>query len=516
MTDKIPEESIELTEEQIVAARTKLWEMIASRYNHVNEKTEPDITSECYVCSKDPELMKLLVNGQDQEAQQRLDQIRKGEVPAIKAYYTTFAIAQFEDGSEKEITFLDLYNLMKTGLDKNTPDAEAAGKLKILLKGMLEYANTIPEFLDNPVSARTLELLKNLYEYLQQETTAEELDKFFKEQTAFMAIPRPKGIEDFLSISAGNNDKEITLKQFADTKITFEGRLAIDEQKINEMIRLAFASNNPYKATKGLNTLIELPFTDTMEILGRTQTERNRKEFSRQLRKEMLPAIAHQHIDFKDSSGNFIHIEVGGGYFAVNVRKDRIYFKISDPYAAYLNTGAFSHYSSKTLRLGSQRKPLPFYLAIKLQDQYFHDGNKKRGTNNILHIPTLLNFCADIIPRYEDVQKTDPGHWIRLIRQPLEAALNEIQDAELFSWQYCKSGLAEATPQEIRTNDYRKWSKLYITYKLIPDEPDQTERLANKQARIEERKAKLEAERDKMTVEAAKIRRKRAKKAAET
>lgn len=514
MSNKTPDNSTELTREQIIEGQTKLRDLIAATGQNEGI-TQDELEATYYSLARDPELIKLLASGQDQQAQDRLRKLT--EDLKLK---TLFAVATLEDGSEKPLTGATLLALMQRGLDEEKPDAEAADKLKFLLGSMLDYAATQKDLLSDPVTAKTLDAMRTIFEYLQQGIeSVEELDKFFREQTEFMAIPRPAGIEDFLSINAGKGSKEITLKDFANTKITFEGRLAIDEQKINEMIRLAFASSNPYKAKTGLNTLIELPFTDTMEILGRAQTERNRKEFSRQLRKEMLPAIAHQHIDIKATDGSFIHMEIGGGYFAVNVRKDKIYFKISEPYAAYLNAGALSQYSSKTLRLGSQKKPLPFYLAIKLQDQYFHDGNRKRKdkqgnpqpTNNILAIKTLLNFCADNIPSYEYVQQTDRGHWVRQIRQPLEEALNEIQSAGLFSWQYCKRGLAEATPQEIRTNDYRKWSSLYITFRLIPDEPDQTERLEHKQERLEAAQAKQALKDAETLIKADKIEKRKAR-----
>lgn len=394
-----------------------------------------------------------------------------------------------DNGNEtvQELSQQDFLDLLKKGLSTDKPDPDSRELLKALLKQILATFKDDPKTKADPVSSKTIESLYTIYKYLQQDIPAEKLDKFLEQQIKFMAIPRPAGIEDFLSISAtGANAREITIKQFENTKVTYKGRLAIDEQKILEMVRLSFTDSNPYKAKGGLNTLIELPFTQTMQILGRTVTDRNRKEFSRQLRKEMLPNIAHYGIDIKSKDGNFIHMEIGGGYYALNVRKNKIYFKLSDPYAIYLNTGALSQYSSKTLLLGSQKNPLPFYLAIKLQDQYFHDGNRTLHTNNILAVKTVLSFCQDLIPTYDDVQKTDRGHWIKRIREPLENALNEIQSTGLFTWEYCKAGLTEVAPQEISTNDFRKWSTLYITFKLIPEEPNQSERIGHKQLKIED------------------------------
>ena len=114
------------------------------------------------------------------------------------------------------------------------------------------------------------------------------------------------------------------------------------------------------------------------------------------------------------------------------------------------------------------------------------------------------------------MQQTDPGHWIRRIKGPLEEALNEIQKAGLFSWQYCKKGLAEATPQEIHSNDFQKWSTLYITFKLIPDEPDQTERLEHKQQRIEAAQAKQALKDAETIIQADKIQKRKERKKKDT
>lgn len=535
-----------IIEEQEISARDKLNNML---FGILKDGLESGIDHDTlrqiyYKFKDDPEIIDMLAKGQYEDIQpymlgkieeliskrkEDMDmQIKENErqlkeskelMEQIQKLSAPMDSMTLEDGTIKPLTGIDLLDLLEKGLHDPAPDAKDT--LEEVLGAILEYGETHPDIREDSKLSKVLEAVSTLFNYLHGVAQAEEIDKFFKGQREFMVIPRPAGMEDLLKISAGNIiNKEKNVKEVGDLKITFEGRLAIDEQKIHEMLKLAFASINPYKATTGLNTLVELPFTDTMEILGRTQTERNRKEFSRQLRKEMLPTIAHQHLDIKAKDGSFIHMEVGGGYSIVNVRKDKIYFKLSDPYAVYLNTGGLSHYSSKTLRLGSQRNPLPFYLAIKLQDQYFHDGDRGRKdkqknphpTNNILSIKTLLNFCADNILSYEDVQKTDRGHWVRQIRKPLEDALNEIQNAGLFEWEYCKKGLAEATPQEICTNDYHKWSNLYITFRLIPEEPDQRERLKHKQERLEAAQAKKSLKDAEKIIKADKIEKRKARK----
>ena len=487
--DRQAQDRLRILIDQIRQGQAKLKSLIAA-FGRDERIAEDELETITNAATVDTEILMLLASGQDQQAQERLKAIRE-EIQ--RKLGKVFAVAVMEDGTEEPITFSKLKTLIDQAMDED-PDREATETLKILLGSMLEYANTQQALLNDPVASRTLGAMRTIFEYLQQDIqgidAVEEFDKFLKQQTGFMAIPRPAGIEALLSINAGKAGKEITIKEFDNARITFEGRLGIDEQKINDMVMLAFASNNPHGAKTNLNTIVELPFTETMEILKRKQTARNKKAFADQLRKEILPTIAHQHLDIKMRDGSFKTVEVGGGEFYVNRRKDKIGIKLSNPFAVHINTGNMSQYSSKAFRVGSRDKPLAYYLTRKLQDHYFMDGNRKRGANTNLAIKTLLRFCSDTLPSYEYVQQTDRGHWVRQIRQPLEDALNEIQSAGLFKWEYCKKGLAEATPQEIRTNDYRKWSRLYITFTLIPEEPDQTDRLEHKQARIEAAQAK--------------------------
>ena len=487
--NKADTNNMELTEEQLTKAKGKLRKLVDHLAQGEIEVTPEEIEATYTDFAEDQKLLELIASGEAAEAVERVKEFASNM--AFKKLCAAIALADEMTDTKAAAELLPLF--LPLVLGDHASDADATDNLKFLLGVVLEYAATQQDLTTEPVAAKALDAIQTIFEYLQRGADpVEKLDKFLKGQIEFMAIPRPAGLEDLLSINAGKGGKEVTLKDAfgSGNKITFTGRLGIDEQKINEMVRLDFGSKNPYKAKTGLNTLVELPFSSTMEILGRAQTPRNKKEFSRQLRKEMLPTIAHQHLEIKAPDGSFIRMEVGGGYFAVDVRHDKIYFKLSDAYSAYLNSGGFSQYSSKILRLGSRQNPLPFYLAQKLSDHYFHDGNRKRATNNILAVKTLLSFCGDTIPSYEYVQQTDRGHWVRLIRQPLEEALNDIQNVGYFSWEYCKSQLAEATPQEIRTNDFRKWSKLYITFKLIPEEPDQTERLEHKQKRLEAAQAK--------------------------
>lgn len=534
-----------IIEEQEISARDKLNNML---FGILKDGLESGIDHDTlrqiyYKFKDDPEIIDMLAKGQYEDIQpymlgkieeliskrkEDMDmQIKENErqlkeskelMEQIQKLSAPMDSMTLEDGTVKPLTGIDLLDLLEKGLHDPAPDAKDT--LEEVLGAILEYGETHPDIREDSKLSKVLEAVNTLFNYLHGVAQAEEIDKFFKGQREFMAIPRPAGIEELLKINGGKLGGEIAPpRENENIRITFSGRLGYNEQKISDMVDLVFANNNVHGTRTNLNRDVRLSFREVMEHLGKKQTARNRTEFRKQLEEQILPTIAQTSLELKDKDGNWLQIYRGAAVGA-NVKKDIIYFELTPKYAEYLNTGNMSQYNYRTFKLGSSNNPLPYYLARKLQDHYFHDGNRSRKdkegnpqpTNNIIRIKTLLNFCTDTIPSYEDVQRTDRGHWVKRIRQPLEAALNDMTSVGLFEWQYCKRGLAEATPQEISTNDFRKWSELYITLKLIPEEPDQSKRLEHKQERIEAAAAKKAIKDAETIVKADKIEKSKARK----
>lgn len=333
------------------------------------------------------------------------------------------------------------------------------------------------------------------------------LAEFWAGKRDFVIIPQPRGIDSLLSI---NTTKPKQIKTNT-TIIDIKGRIGYDEQKIMDALRFSFTDKNPYRAQSNFKTYLEIPLTQTMEYLGRPTNDNNKKAFTRKLVNEILPNIRNAHFEYKDKYKQF-KFYVGAGSLGVDRKRDKIYFQISDGYAAYLSTGALSQYSRKTLLLGNRQNPLPYYLARKMQSHYFHDGNRQLRTNNILSISKLLEFSKDILPNYEDIQEDDPGHWVRRIKERIEDALNDIQKIGLFKWEYCKEGMNPVTKKETTTRNYNEWRDLYITFALIPEEPDQAERLEHKRQRIEDAKAAKAVKDAEAIIEADRIQKRNARK----
>ena len=461
-------------------------------------------------------------NGSE-EAQQVVDHIKKtSDIDAEKWQSLTAAASatlyeQFtdpvigtitRDEVKEEVTFGRFLEMIQAAPN----DDNANNEVVVILDAIIKHASKDPELKEHPDAATALEELKKIREYLTKDTTAGALERFLTAESAFMVTPLPGGIEFLTQINDDAKGGTLTRTyKNGKYKVTFTGRTGIDEQKISELIRIDFEDNNNYKETKNYNTWAEVPLSLTMEYLGKKATPANKKQFRTRLRK-MLRDIGKQNIAIMDDKGHYQSADFGTGEYEIDPRNDRFRFRISDTFARYMHGKSQGQSYNKALKLGTPKNPLPFYLCRKLLNTYFRDGNEVQGTNTILSVKKLLEYCGDMIPTFETIQATDPGHWVDRIRDKLEKALNEIQEEGIFAWEYCKKGLSPVKPQERRTRDYHKWSKLYITFRLIPEPPDQGDRLKHKAERIEAAKNKQEVIDAKHIIKADRIRKKQLKK----
>lgn len=431
-----------------------------------------------------------------------------------------------KDGHEEDITpdsffkYLDdVERILATKTEfKEKELLEMLAKvLQIVLDFEITPAGAPPEWGEWNENGKAREKIKSIFDKIkealanadiEEHQTADEITKFLRGEREFMTASRPRGYGELLKINrTGESGLQGIEKE--NIKITFPGRLSIEEQKIRQTFELALLEQNYHKAKERLSTRVYVPIDNIMDILDRPNNPNNKKAFSRRLRKDILPNIQNSYIEVVTSGNDWLKTNFGQECGVIN---DQIYFQFSERYAQYLNTGAIKQYHSLTLRLGSRQFPLPFYLATKMEDHYFHDGNRKKQRHNILKIKTLLDFGIETID-YPYIMEVNPNHWKREIKGKYERALNEIEKGGLFKWSYCGAGLKEIPQEKIDGADFYQWSDLYITFQFIPEELDQSGRLQRKQERIEEAREKKRLEDDRATVEADKIRKRKRKQA---
>lgn len=441
------------------------------------------------------------------------------------------ATVTYDDGREEKITgarFIELIQRYAENAQKNdhlegNPNAKEelevlAEMLRFSIDFMITPAGTPEEWkadgktLDNLkiILGRVNEILEKLNSDPEEIPQADNITKLLRGEIEYMVAPRPRNYNELLKVNS-TGERGLQYREVeGEIKISFPNRLSREEHIIRQACELAFLDKNFHGAKKNLLTRVTVPIDEIMEVLGRPNNPENKKKFKRQLERDILPSIKDAHIDARakkarKEGANDIWIQTNIGQ-ACGIVNDHIYFQFSEDYARYINTGIVKPYHQKLMRLGSRQFPLPYYVGQKMHDQYFHYGNQSRDTHDILQVRTLLNHCKEALD-YEYILETDPTHWKYKIKGKYERALNEIQKAGLFKWEYCRARLKEIPQAEIGKMDFYQWSELYVTFQLIPEEPpEQAQRLENRRERIEKAIEKKEVEDAKALVEAEKIR----------
>lgn len=171
------------------------------------------------------------------------------------------------------------------------------------------------------------------------------------------------------------------------------------------------------------------------------------------------------------------------------IRGGYINMRFSEEMAAYLDHAYLMQYPI-ALQALDERNPRTYNVGYKLAFHHCNDNNRKMGTANIISVNALLEACGDI-PPYEEVQANENrGHWERLIKDPLEKALeSNLKIGVIQKWEYCNSKCTPLTEAQIGIPDYQTFISLYICFEM-QDEPDQSARLQRKNERMEETKSK--------------------------
>jgi len=157
------------------------------------------------------------------------------------------------------------------------------------------------------------------------------------------------------------------------------------------------------------------------------------------------------------------------------VQKGHINLRFSEDITAYLVSAYIMQYPLALQRL-DERNPRSYNIGYKLALHNSIDNNRIAGTANIIGVKALTEAGGDF-PSYEEVLKTDRGHWEERIKKPLETALDANQrQGVLEKWEYCNSKGVPLTDRQVSIPDYHTFISLYILF-AIQDAPDQTARL---------------------------------------
>ena len=171
------------------------------------------------------------------------------------------------------------------------------------------------------------------------------------------------------------------------------------------------------------------------------------------------------------------------------IRGGYINMRFSEDMAAYLVHAYLMQYPT-ALQALDERNARTYNIGYKLALHHSMDNNRAKGTANIISVKALLEACGDM-PTYEEIQASkNRGHWERLIKDPLEKALDSnLASGVITKWEYSNSRGVPLDEGQISIANYQTFAGLYIHFEMA-DEPDQSERLQRKAERTEEAKAK--------------------------
>lgn len=166
------------------------------------------------------------------------------------------------------------------------------------------------------------------------------------------------------------------------------------------------------------------------------------------------------------------------------IRGGYINMRFSEDIANYLTHAYIMQYPT-ALQAIDERNPRTYNVGWKLALHHSMDNNRAKGTANIISVTSLLDACGDM-PSFEDIQASkNRGHWERLIKDPLEKALDAAQSSGVIvSWEYCYSKGIPLDDGQVTISDYQTFIALYVHFEMM-EEPDQSERLQRKAERIE-------------------------------
>lgn len=284
--------------------------------------------------------------------------------------------------------------------------------------------------------------------------------------------------------------------------------LGISTDKLLSTAIASFTKQNDFRhiKTQPLKRDVEIPLKEYAQLLGydvqehETSTpeeaEQERKRAKNQLdnaRKAIRKDLDIIHAStltweepVKGKARDFARISL---VTYTGIKNGVIKISFSPEIATYLaERNIITQYPTKLLKI-SGRQPTPYYIGRKLAEHYNIDNNQIRGTYDRISIPALL--AVTDLASYEEVQKTDRGHWVERIKEPLENALDTLtKEGILTDWKYTHARGIDLTEEEAYTiTSYEDFAKLYLHFTLA-DTVDHTERIEAKQKAREEARQK--------------------------
>lgn len=296
---------------------------------------------------------------------------------------------------------------------------------------------------------------------------------------------------------------EIKISDFAE----IGGELGVTTRKIFDAGCTVLAAQNSYRpaADAPVQNVVAIDLEEYAKANGYDVTPRpceTPKELDREkdriagimhdLRASLrsdLSLLKHSDLSFTDKTGGksgFYTMGIVSGY---GIRNGTIRINFDTDFTRYL-TNAYIMNWPTALLLHDNRNPNAYSIGWAIAHHSSIDTNRSKGTDTRLSVESLL-AKAPQIQSYEDMTASGNRNWKRIIKKPLEAALDaQIEVGYLSRWAYY-DGDNELTREAAAALPWRRYSALMVEFTAAERLPDQTARLtakAEREAKKAERK----------------------------
>ena len=262
---------------------------------------------------------------------------------------------------------------------------------------------------------------------------------------------------------------------------SLQAGLTVGAQKLLSAAALYLTHQNPYRPEENvrIQTEVNISLIEYARLLGYAVDERpaaspdeaeREKRRLKNLMKEIRGRINSQldllyslSLSWTERKG--LHYQDIRLLQKKGLKRGTITMQFSEDIARYLLGAYIMQYPEALLSI-DERSPRAYRVGYKLAYHHSMQRNVELGTADILSVRVLLDACGDI-PDYDEVQKTDRGHWESRIKIPLENALDSCVRAGVIErWEYCGAKKTPLADDEVEIRDYPTFEGLYVRFDM--------------------------------------------------
>lgn len=261
-------------------------------------------------------------------------------------------------------------------------------------------------------------------------------------------------------------------------------KLSVSTLKLYIMGAMYLAKQNHFKEKNPdkLKTRVEIPLIEYASLMGKDVILEDDDIFNEDKEKKIKSRIdtarrkAKKDLDVMDNL--FLKWEESGktkssdekDYYELNILdgkgiiKGNIIMDFKKEFVHYLNNSYISEIPMTFFEI-DERNIIAIQLAYKLCEHAKNSNNIRKGSNKRLKVETLLTGIGSLKTIEDLEEEGDASHWLRRIREPLENALDYLQDIKfLDGWVYTNEKSIPLKKTQEQKFDYVTFKNLYISY----------------------------------------------------